>query len=481
MENLVGRQTEIRVLQEALKTPEAELIAVYGRRRVGKTYLVRSVYERNIVFEFTGANGVNLATQLENFALTLQTVFKLDPSVPVAVPGNWLQAFHLLINLLEARPSTEKQVIFLDEFPWLDNKKSGFLAAFDHFWNSWASKRRNLIVVICGSAASWMIQNVVRNKGGLHNRITQRIRLEPFTLHETALFLQRNRVNMTPYDMAQLYMVTGGIPYYLRFVRAGESPAQVIDRLCFTKDGVLRNEFKDFYPALFGKADRHLAIIRCLAGKYGGMTRKEIIEACHFKTGGTVSKTLDELEESGFITEYLPFGKTAKDSIFKLTDEYTLFYLKFMERSKTAGPGTWEKKSAEQTWKSWRGLAFENICLKHISQIKKALGISGIYAEPSIWRYVPKQGEKGVQIDLLLDRQDNCINLFEIKFYRTEYALEKEDADDLETKRQVFIEKTGAKKTVFITLLTAFGAKTNAYFLQTIQNQLTMGALFEPV
>lgn len=479
MENLVGRQAEVRILREVLNAPEAELIAVYGRRRVGKTYLIRSVYEHNIVFEFTGANGVNLATQLENFALTLQTAFKLDPDVPVAVPANWLQAFHLLINLLEARPSAGKQVIFLDEFPWLDNKKSGFLVAFDHFWNSWASKRRNLIVVICGSAASWMIQNVVRNKGGLHNRITQRIRLEPFTLHETSLFLQRNRVNMTPYDMVQLYMVTGGIPHYLRFVRPGESTTQVIDRLCFSKDGALKSEFNDLYPALFGKADRHLSIIRCLAGKPGGMTRKEIIEACDFKTGGTVSKTLDELEESGFITGYLPFGKTAKDSMFKLTDEYTLFYLKFMEHSKTAGAGAWEKKSAEQNWKSWRGFAFENICLKHIPQIKKALGISGIYAEPSIWRHIPKHGEKGVQIDLLLDRQDNSINLFEIKFYKMEYTLEKEDADDLESKRQVFIDKTGTKKTVFITLLTAFGAKTNAYFLQTVQNQLTMGALFE--
>lgn len=481
MENLIGREAEVKLLQDALNSPEAELIAVYGRRRVGKTFLIRSVYERHIAFEFTGAHGVSLATQLENFALTLQTAFRGSLIIPIPAPPNWFQAFHLLINVLEASPSPGKRVLFIDEFPWLDNKKSGFLAAFEHFWNSWASKQRDLVVVICGSAASWMIRHVVRNKGGLHNRITQRIRLAPFTLQETALFLQHNRVNMTHYDILQLYMVTGGIPHYLKFVRPGESVTQSIDRLCFTKDGQLATEFQDLYPALFGNAGKHLAVIRCLSGKTSGMTRKEIINNCQFKTGGTLSNILDELTESGFISEYIPFGKTAREAVFKLSDEYTLFYLKFMEQNKATGPGAWEKKSTEQAWKSWRGFAFENICMKHVPQIKKALGIAGIYAEQSLWRYTPKAAEKGVQIDLLLDRQDNCINLFELKFYNTEYALDKTDAEGLAYKRQVFIERTGTKKTVFITLLTSFGAKPNAWYLQCVQNQLNLEALFEPV
>ncbi len=479
MDNLVGRETEIKILHEALKTTQAELIAIYGRRRVGKTHLIRTVYEKNIAFEFSGTNQIPLAVQLEDFCLTAQKMFGLNTSIPIKIPENWFQAFRLLINLFEAHPTTEKKVIFLDEFPWLDNKKSGFLAAFDHFWNSWASKQKNLVVVICGSAASWMIQNVVRNKGGLHNRITQRIRLEPFSLYETALFFKSMRVNLSHYDILQLYMITGGIPHYLKNIRSGESVAQAVDRLCFTKDGLLFNEFQDLYPALFGKADKHIAVIRCLANKMSGLNRNEILDLCQLKSGGTASKILNELEESNFITGYLPFGKNTKDTIYKLTDEYSLFYLKFMENTKAKGPSTWQTKSNGQSWASWSGLAFENICLKHIPQIKKALGISGVYSEQSMWRYLPKSKETGAQIDLLIDRQDNCINLFELKFYKKEFALDKNDVLLLETKRQVFLEKTNTKKTVFITLISTFGTKVNEHYLQTVQSQLNMNVLFE--
>lgn len=479
MDNLVGRETEIKILNEALKTTQAELIAVYGRRRVGKTHLIRTVYEKNIAFEFSGANQIPLAIQLEDFCLTAQKMFGLNTSIPIKIPENWFQAFRLLINLFEAHPTTEKKVMFLDEFPWLDNKKSGFLAAFDHFWNSWASKQKNLVVVICGSAASWMIQNVVRNKGGLHNRITQRIRLEPFSLYEAALFLKSMQVNLSHYDILQLYMITGGIPHYLKNIRSGESVAQAVDRLCFTKDGLLFNEFMDLYPALFGKADKHIAVIRCLANKMSGLNRNEILDLCQLKSGGTASKILNELEESNFITGYLPFGKNTKDTVYKLTDEYSLFYLKFMENSKAKGLGTWQTKSAGQPWVSWCGLAFENICLKHIPQIKKALGISGVYTEQSMWRYLPKSKETGTQIDLLIDRQDNCINLCELKFYKKEFTLDRNDSLLLETKRQVFLEKTNTKKTVFITLISTFGTKVNEHYLQTVQSQLNMSVLFE--
>lgn len=479
MENLTGRKSEIKILTDALKSTQAELIAIYGRRRVGKTYLIRSVYEHQMIFEFTGANGVSLEIQLENFALTVQTAFRLNLTVPMAIPKNWMQAFRMLINLLETNPSTDKRVIFLDEFPWLDHKKSDFLAAFDNFWNNWASRQRHLIVVICGSAASWMIQNIVHNKGGLHNRITQRIRLKPFTLHETSLYLKSNHVQLGNYDILQIYMVTGGIPHYLKSIRPGESATQTIDRLCFTKDGVLQNEFNDLYPALFGKADRHIAVIRCLAKKLKGMTRNEILEACHFKSGGTVTKILNELEESDFITGYMPMGKQSKDTIFKLTDEYSLFYIKFIEGVKSVGAGSWLAKSTGQSWQSWCGLAFENICLKHVTQIKKALGISGIYSTETTWRYMPKTvDEKGVQIDLLIDRQDNTINLCEIKFYNSECTIDKSYAAALAFKRQLFIEKTNTRKTVFITLISTHGARINEYYLQTVQNQLTMEVLF---
>ena len=479
MEQIIGRETEIQVLKDALASQQAELIAVYGRRRVGKTYLIRSVYERKILFEFTGLKDADLPQQIENFTLTLATAFKIEQ--PLTRPENWLQAFRLLINHWEAKRPRTKKVIFLDELPWLDTPKSGFLAAFDHFWNNWASRQKNLVVVICGSAASWMIQNIVRNKGGLHNRITQRLRLQPFNLYETALYLKSKRVNLDPYSILQLYMVTGGIPQYLKDIKTGESALQAIDRLCFSDDGGLRDEFKYLYAALFDNPDRHICVVKALAEKPSGMTRTEIMSSCEFSSGGSFSKLIHELLESGFIAQYIPFGKTTNELIYKLCDEYSLFYLKFIENSKSTGKGSWLKKSTGQSWTSWSGFAFENICLRHIPQIKKALGISGIYTEQSVWRYAANKEETGAQIDLLIDRQDNCINLCEIKFYNTEFIIDKKYADELENKRTVFLQKCQPKKSVFITLLTTFGAKENEQYWRVAQNQLKMSVLFERV
>jgi uncharacterized protein len=478
MENIIGRQAEIQILKETLTSPRSELVAMYGRRRVGKTYLIETVFEEEMVFSSTGLQDASLDRQLENFTDTLISTFGLPADTPT--PPNWLKAFRRLIDCLNVQESSTKKVIFLDELPWFDTPKSGFLPAFDHFWNTWATKQKNLVVVICGSAASWMIQNIVRHKGGLHNRLTRRIRLMPFNLHETEKFLRSQYVNLDRYQIIQLYMATGGIPQYLSDIKPGESATQIIDRLCFTKDGGLIDEFSSLYAALFDNAEKHICIVKALADKPMGLTRTEILEACALSSGGGVTKLLEELSESGFITEYIPFDKTMKDTIFKLTDEYSLFYLKFIEGNTALGPGTWLLKSASPSWASWSGLAFENIWLKHIVQIKKALGISGVYTQQSTWRYVAKGEGKGVQIDLLIDRQDNCINLCEVKFSNKMVTLTKDYADNLTQKRWVFEEKTGTKKTIFVTLLTTFGTTVNEHYVNHVQSQLDMTGLFEP-
>jgi uncharacterized protein len=479
MEKLIGREVEIQILEETLTSPRSELVAMYGRRRVGKTYLIETVFEKEMVFSLTGIQDVNLERQLENFTETLITTFGLSADTPT--PPNWLKAFRRLIDCLKVQVSDTKKVVFLDELPWFDTPKSGFLPAFDHFWNSWATKQKNLVVVICGSAASWMIQNIVRHKGGLHNRITRRIRLMPFNLYETEKFLRNQYVNLDRYQVVQLFMATGGIPQYLSTIKPGESATQIIDRLCFTKDGGLIDEFENLYRALFDNADKHICIVKALANKPMGLTRTEILEACDLSSGGGVTKLLEELLESGFITEYIPFDRTTKDAIFKLTDEYSLFYLKFIENNNSFGTGTWLLKASSPSWTSWSGLAFENIWLKHIPQIKKGLGIVAVYTHESAWRFVAKKGETGVQIDLLVDRQDNCINLCEIKFSNKAFVLTKEYADNLTQKRWIFEEKTGTKKTIFVTLLTTFGATMNEHYVNNVQSQLKMDVLFEPM
>jgi predicted AAA+ superfamily ATPase len=476
MNEVVGRTDEKQILEHTLQSTESELIAVYGRRRVGKTYLIRKTFQKDIIFEFSGVHNATLKEQLANFRNTLAEVMRL-PVAP-AMPANWAEAFQMLKNYAEPLLKKRKCVIFFDEFPWLNSPKSRFLQAFEFFWNSWGTKQNNLVVTICGSAASWMIQKIVNNKGGLHNRVTKKIRLLPFTLAETHEYLNNNNVNLDYYQVIQLYMALGGIPQYLKEVLPGQSAAQNIDRICFTKDGALQNEFTNLYQSLFADAGKHIAIIKALAGKPSGLTRKQIISTCKISTGGTTTLLLQELTESGFISAYLPFEKNVRDSIYKLSDEYSMFYLKFMESSRAAGFGTWLKLSALPSWKSWSGTAFESVCLKHVKQIKAALGISGVYTEESAWRFVPGKDKPGAQIDLLFDRRDHCISICEMKFSDNSFTIDKAYAAQLTQKRDVFKQKTKTKKTMFIAMVTTFGTQDNIYKTGLVQNDVVLKDLF---
>ncbi|MFH1320114.1 MAG: ATP-binding protein [Bacteroidota bacterium] len=474
---LVGRTTEKTILSEALESDEAELIAVTGRRRVGKTFLIRSVYEGRLIFELTGVYDASLEIQLKNFSAELKGVSKNKFSLPI--PKNWFEAYEQLKLYLEKLLRNKKTVVFLDEFPWLHTPKSGFLSAFEHFWNSWASRKKNLAVVICGSSASWMLQNVVNSRGGLHNRISRKIRLLPFTLRETEEYLKSRRINLDRYQLLQLYMAMGGVPYYLKAVKPGLSAAQNIDRLCFAKDGTLRDEFVNLYRSLFAHAEIQINIIRTLAGKKDGLDRNELLKKNGFSSGGAFTKIITELEESGFISRHIPFGKKIKDSVFKLTDEFSMFYLKFMEGNRQTGDGTWLRLSGSASWKSWSGFAFEGICFKHIQQIKEALGISGVQTMESVWRHAGNKKEPGAQIDLLIDRGDYCINVCEMKFTDAKFTISKSYAENLRRKISVFTIRSKTTKTLFLTMITAFGVKQNEHSIGLVQNEILMGSLFE--
>jgi uncharacterized protein len=472
---VIGRENEKELLEEVMAGTKAHLVAVYGRRRVGKTYLIRSCLRQHISFEFSGIHNVDTETQLSNFSRAISQ--QLNNGNAIAKPLNWFEAFDLLYTFLLKKNKRKKVVIFLDEFPWLQTAKSNFLAAFENFWNTKASKQNNFVVILCGSAASWMIKNVVRNKGGLHNRITKRIVLLPFTLQETELFLQNRHVNLNRYQITQLYMAMGGIPHYLEQVAPGMSAAQVIDKACFTKNGFLYNEFNDLYQALFDTAGRHIKVIKALAARPMGLNRNEIIKFCKLQSGGSTTALLEELSSSGFITPYIPFGKKTKDSIYKLTDEFSLFYLKFMEPNRNSGKGTWMQLSNTASWKSWSGFAFETICIKHTAAIKQALGISGIYSLASVWKSRGNQG--GAQIDLLINRKDNCINLCEIKFYEEEFTVDKKYAAALQQKMNVFKRETNTRKQLFLTLITTHGLHQNEHSIGLISQAITLDALFK--
>lgn len=385
----------------------------------------------------------------------------------------------MLILALEKQQHSDKIVVFLDELPWFDSRKSGFLRALGFFWNSWCTNQ-NIVVVICGSAASWMIEKVVNDRGGLHNRITRRVDLQPFNLYETEQYLQSRNIRLERYQILQLYMVFGGIPHYLKEILPGKSAIENIGAVCFSPGSTLANEFQNLYPALFENAANHSAVIRTLSKKWKGMHRKEILETSGLPDGGKTSEVLQELLYSGFISQYFPYGKVKRELLYRLTDEYSLFYLHFIENSSWQGSEWWQALSQTASFKSWCGYAFENISLKHLPQIKKALGISGIYSEASAFSHPGSKHEKGFQINLVLDRKDQTINLFEFKFYNAALTLDKSDAAALRERMETFRQVSKTKKHLFLSFLTTFGVKINENSLGLVDNNLEANVLFEP-
>ncbi len=472
---IVGRESERRELDRVLRSPRSELVVVFGRRRVGKTFLVRQHYQGKIVFEITGLHHENTQRQLENFSNRLRQATRRD--APIA--KTWLAAFEQLKAYLRKNKSGRKQVVFFDEFPWLATQKSGFLSAFEEFWNGFALQRSDILCVVCGSAASWMIQKILSSKGGLHNRATSRIRLLPFHLHETRSFLQRLRIDLPDIQIAQLQMVLGGIPHYLQHAEAGHSAAQVIDRLCFAKDGLLADEFKNLYQALFDSPEKHEAIIGALAQAQKGCTRNELARRSEIPSGGTLTKILSELEESGFIVEIPNLYSEKKNSRWRLADSYSHFYLHWMATRRKGASQSWMTIAASQKWKSWCGYAFENLCLSHMAEIKRSLGISGIITEEASWQYQAKAPtERGAQIDLLIDRADNAINLCELKFSEYPFVIDKKYATELEQKIQVFKQRTQTRRAVFLTMVTATGLEPNSYANSLVANHVQLNQLF---
>ncbi|HQZ67794.1 MAG TPA: hypothetical protein PLY87_22040 [Planctomycetaceae bacterium] len=391
----------------------------------------------------------------------------------------WLQAFEQLKAWLSKTKAKGKRVLFFDEFPWLASRRSGFLSAFEAFWNTFASRDPSLVCVICGSAASWMIQKVINSKGGLHNRATSQIRLKPFTLAETRRYLLSRKIGLPDFQIAQLYMAIGGVPHYLQRLEPGQSAAQQIDRLCFQKDGLLAGEFSNLYRALFENSDQHEAIVRALAKKRVGIKRTELAEAASLPSGGTLTKVLSELAESGFIREMPSHNATRKNSIWRLTDEYSLFYLTWIEPNRMTGKNVWLTKSSGQKWKIWCGYAFENLCLFHVLQIKQALGISGVLSEEAAWQFTSdSSGDKGAQIDLLIDRNDQSINICEMKFTESEFVIDKRYASELQNKLAVFRQRTHTGKALFLMMVTAQGVKSNSYSQALVTNEVKLAQLF---
>ncbi|MCB1115841.1 MAG: AAA family ATPase [Chlamydiia bacterium] len=481
---IFGRDKEKERLKKIYQGKEAAFLAVYGRRRVGKTFLIKEFFQdKGVFFHLTGLKGEKTSTQLKGFSIELSDVFFQGKKQEI--PKSWSDAMTELRYQLEKIPKDQKAILFFDELPWLASPKSGFLEALDHLWNRYLSNMRNMILIVCGSAASWMIRKVIDDRGGLHGRITHQMPLFPFTIAETQGFLEGREIFLSTMQLTELYMAIGGVAKYLTYVEKGRSAAEIINELCFQRGGPLYTEFHRLFRSLFNHYESHIAIVRALSKKRMGLTYREIAQETDLEDGGTLTGRLRELEESGFITSMSIFGKGKKERLFCLIDEYSLFYLTWIEEHSFAdldesNGNFWMRQRETSKWRAWKGFAFERICLKNIKAIKKALGIEEVMTKTSKWMYRPtNKEEKGAEIDWVMERGDGCIHLFEAKYTESDYEIKKEEAQKLREKRNIFKRETKTRKTIFTTFVTPFGVKQNTYFAEGVDQQIILEKLLE--
>jgi AAA+ ATPase superfamily predicted ATPase len=476
---IIGRKQEIEELDNLYKSDRAEFVAIYGRRRVGKTFLVKELFQDKMSFYHSGLSPydkerkITMRDQLEAFYASLMN-FGMEEN---RCPKTWMEAFRMLGSLLDQLDDGTRQVIFIDELPWMDTARSKFLPALENFWNTWGAWRDRVMLIVCGSATSWMLDNLINRKGGLYDRLTWQIKLSPFTLGECKAFFDSRQIIMSPYDLIECYMVLGGIPYYMNYFQRGKSLAQNIDLLFFNRNAKLSSEFHRLFGSLFGNPENYMEVVRLLAKRYSGYTREEIVTQLKITSGGTLSKMLEALTASDFITTYCPFGQPQKTVCYKLTDSFCQFYLHFIDGQKMTDEAFWLHHQNMPPINSWRGLAFEQICFLHANSIKKALGIEGVASTQSAWIVRGDNDKKGAQIDMLIIRDDRIVNLCEMKFLSKEYEPNVEDEMVYRNRIATLQEKLSFKQTVHLTLVTTVGLKHNAHS-GVFQKIVTLPALF---
>lgn len=478
----IGRTEERARLQNLLDSDKSEFCVVYGRRRVGKTYLIREAFHYQFTFQHTGLAKGSMRQQLTAWRNSLRHAGMNK----CTIPGTWLEAFEMLARFLEEQPTGSnawqggKKVIFIDELPWMDTPKSSLISALEHFWNGWATarKEKDIVLIVCGSATSWITTKLLKNKGGLRGRLTEKLPIIPFTLGECARYADAAGLQMTERDVLELYMALGGIPYYWSFLRKGLSVAQNIDLLFFDASAPLADEYEALYHTLFKRPENYIKVIESLTGKKSGLTQKEILEKTGLSDGGTFSKILKELEQCGFIRKYASYQKEERDTIYQLIDNYTLFYHHCIQKNAYVDEQYWEHTYRQPTHNTWLGLSFERVCLQHVRQIKRKLGIEGVQTDVCSWRTAQTENHEGAQIDLMLVRGDFVVDICEMKYSKDLYEISHADEEDWERKMRVYRQVMGDSHALHMVLVTTRGIVPNKY-KNSVQNIVTLEDLIK--
>jgi hypothetical protein len=467
---ILGRDEEMRELNGYQHSGRPEFLVVYGRRRVGKTFLIREYFQDDFIFSHTGLAKGGSDVQLAEFNKSLRRA-RGEAHRDAA---DWLEAFDCLREHIEQAPPGRK-VLFIDELPWMDKQKSLLLPALEHFWNGWASGREDVFLIVCGSATSWVVSKLLRDKGGFYGRVTGRLFVKPFTLRDCEAYYREVGIVYSRYQMLESYMIFGGIPYYLSLMKPELGLAQNVDRLCFREGGTLRDEYELLYRSLFRNPERHMAVVEALAEKMAGLSRDEVLKRSKLSDGGGFTRILRELEQSGFIRRYLGYGKKKRDAIYQVTDPFTLFHLRFLKDSEAQIVPFWATFTDDGGHRAWTGYAFEQVALAHIDRIKRKLQIGGVLTRQYSWRST--NAKPGAQIDLVIERNDGVINLCEMKYCRDEFEIDAAYEKQLRRRVEIFRRETKTKSALHTTLVTTYGLVKNAYAAQ-VQSEVTMMDLF---
>lgn len=476
---IIGRKRELESLEKCFSSKEAQFVTVYGRRRVGKTFLIREFFKgkRCYFFHATGIQGGNMAAQLEKFSHALSKTF--HGGARMAVPRNWSEALQALQYEIERVEG--KVVIFLDELPWMATRRSRLLQEIDYYWNNIWAGMSTIILVLCGSSSSWIVRKIIKGKGGFYKRTTLKLPIQPFSLSETREFLRHKKIRLNEKNIVSLYMSLGGVPYYLNLVESQKTSQKNIQRLFFDDNSPLMDEFNTLFDSLFYTPGPYKDIVREIAHHQEGLTWSEIeAKVGSSSRGGSLTDRLENLCFSGYLTKYRQWRDSGED-FYKVTDEFCLFYLRWVEPHEggTFDSDYWLYQASKPAYYSWSGYAFESVCRKHIHKILRALDIrSGAPMNP--WRHASRSwsDDDGAQVDLVVEQLDGAITLIEIKYTDKIFSIDKRYAQDLERKIRVFHDTTGVKEEIFLAMVSANGVRKNVYAKELLSGVATLEDLF---
>ncbi len=472
---IISRKEEKKDLEYCERSKKSELICVYGRRRVGKTFLVEQTF-RDFAFRAVGLEKGTTKQQLKSFG---QRLIEYGDDIK-QTPENWFEAFSRLDKILSGesirRSLNGKKIVFLDEFPWFATKKSDFLVAFEDYWNRRGTQDGDLLFIICGSATSWIIKNVIKNTGNMFQRVTKKICVEPFTLAETELFFKDREFDWSREQIAECQMIFGGLPFFFDLMNTSQSLVKNINRLLFDKDALFGDETKKLLDATLSESPIYEKILSKLAFARYGIKKSELqVEIA--APNGTYGRAVQDLVDCGYVIEYKKKYEEYNPLYIQLVDPFLLFHYHYLSKEKRID--SYEDLIGNiGRYDNWRGTAFEILCLNNTASIKSALGIRGVKTECYPWYNSTDKKNERVQIDMVIERADKITNLCEIKYTNKPFVIDASYEQELIKKRDIFKEKTGTSQALKVIIISAAGVSGTRY-TSYISDIITLDDIFE--